>query len=163
MFKICVRSPGDQEDTAVDEEHLKHSSGGSWKGGWSQERRNTWAWWRTRCKIRKNNFPRNSLVVQWLGLSAFTAEGPGSIPGWEMKIPQAVWWGQPKTKRMTPYSLAWVKNDSVREKNTKGVGLGEKRSILLWQYWFRWVWRGSGPQTEGKQFGRLVLILDDWE
>ena len=32
MFKICVRSPGDQEDTAIDEEHLKHSSGGSWKG-----------------------------------------------------------------------------------------------------------------------------------
>lgn len=31
MFKICVRSPGDQEDTAV-EEHLNHSSDGSWKG-----------------------------------------------------------------------------------------------------------------------------------
>ncbi|XP_073666661.1 sialidase-1 isoform X2 [Tursiops truncatus] len=29
----------------------------------------------------------NSLVVQWLGLSAFTAMGPGSIPGWETKIP----------------------------------------------------------------------------
>ena len=32
----------------------------------------------------------NSLVVQWLGLSAFTAEGPGSIPGPGTKIPQAV-------------------------------------------------------------------------
>ena len=30
----------------------------------------------------------NSLVVQCLGLSAFTAMGPGSIPGWETKIPQ---------------------------------------------------------------------------
>lgn len=30
MFKICVRSPGDQ-DIAVDE-HLNHSSDGSWKG-----------------------------------------------------------------------------------------------------------------------------------
>ena len=31
----------------------------------------------------------NSLVAQWLGLYAFTAKGPGSIPGWGTKIPQA--------------------------------------------------------------------------
>ena len=31
----------------------------------------------------------NSLAVQWLGLCAFTAEGLGSIPGQETKIPQA--------------------------------------------------------------------------
>ena len=30
----------------------------------------------------------NSLVVQWLGLQASTAGDPGSIPGWETKIPQ---------------------------------------------------------------------------
>ena len=29
----------------------------------------------------------NPLVVPWLGLSAFTAEGPGSIPGGGTKIP----------------------------------------------------------------------------
>ena len=29
----------------------------------------------------------NSLDVQWLELSAFAAEGPGSIPGWGTKIP----------------------------------------------------------------------------
>ena len=29
----------------------------------------------------------NSLVVQWLGLSASTARVPGSIPGWGTKIP----------------------------------------------------------------------------
>ena len=28
----------------------------------------------------KNDVCGNSLVVQWLGLRAFTAEGPGSIP-----------------------------------------------------------------------------------
>ena len=28
-------------------------------------------------------------MVQWLGLHAFTAEGPGSIPGGGTKIPQA--------------------------------------------------------------------------
>ena len=33
---------------------------------------------------------RNSLVVQWLGLSAFTAKGMGSTPGRETKILQAV-------------------------------------------------------------------------
>ena len=31
----------------------------------------------------------NSLMVQWLGLHAFTAKGPGSIPGQGTKIPQA--------------------------------------------------------------------------
>ena len=32
----------------------------------------------------------SSLVVQWLGLCAFTALGPGSIPGQGTKIPQAI-------------------------------------------------------------------------
>ena len=32
----------------------------------------------------------NSLAVQWLGLHAFTAEGPGSISGGGTKILQAV-------------------------------------------------------------------------
>ena len=41
-------------------------------------------------------FPENSLVVQWLGLCASTAMGPGSIPGWGTKIPQAVQPGQKK-------------------------------------------------------------------
>ena len=31
----------------------------------------------------------NSLAVQWLGLCALTAEGPGSIPGGGTNIPQA--------------------------------------------------------------------------
>ena len=30
-------------------------------------------------------------MVQWLELQAFTAKGPGSIPGQGIKIPQAVW------------------------------------------------------------------------
>ena len=33
----------------------------------------------------------NFLVVQWLGLGAFTAKGPGSIRGEGTKIPQATW------------------------------------------------------------------------
>ena len=34
----------------------------------------------------KRIHPRNSLVVQWLGLSTFTAEDAGSVPGWRTKI-----------------------------------------------------------------------------
>ena len=39
----------------------------------------------------KNSAYGNFLVVQWLGLGAFTAEGLGLIPGWGTKIPQAAW------------------------------------------------------------------------
>ena len=38
----------------------------------------------------------NSLEVQWLGLSASTAGGTGSIPGWGTKIPKARRGGQRK-------------------------------------------------------------------
>ena len=38
-------------------------------------------------------------MVQWSGLSTFTAEGPGSIPGWGIKIPQATYFGQKKKKK----------------------------------------------------------------
>ena len=40
------------------------------------------------------SFLLNSLVVQWLGLRAFTAKGLGSIPGSGTKILQATWCGQ---------------------------------------------------------------------
>ena len=40
----------------------------------------------------------NSVVVQWLGLSAFTVVGLGSIPGWGSKILQAAQHGQKKRK-----------------------------------------------------------------
>ena len=47
----------------------------------------------------------NSLAVQWLGLHALTAEGPGSIPGWGTKIPQAV---QCDQKNKVGYGLLFV-------------------------------------------------------
>ena len=47
--------------------------------------------WEFKCiKILK----RNSLVVQWLGLGAFTAEGPGLILNWGTKILQVMKHGQ---------------------------------------------------------------------
>ena len=42
----------------------------------------------------KGQFTGNSLEVQWLELGTFTAKGPGSIPGWGTKVPQAVQHGQ---------------------------------------------------------------------
>ena len=41
------------------------------------------------------------MVVQWLGLDTFTAEGFDSIPGWGTRIPQAVRCGQKKIKNKT--------------------------------------------------------------
>ena len=38
----------------------------------------------------------NSLAVQWLGLCASIAGGPGLIPGQETRIPLALWCGQKK-------------------------------------------------------------------
>ena len=41
----------------------------------------------------------SSLVVQWLGLSAPTARGPGSVLDWGTKIPQALWLSKKKKKK----------------------------------------------------------------
>ena len=41
----------------------------------------------------------NSLEVQWLGLRAFTAAGPGSIHGQGTKILQSAQRGQKKKKK----------------------------------------------------------------
>ena len=47
-----------------------------------------------------------SLVVQWWGLRAFTAKGPGSIPGRGARIPQAALCGPKKqTKKTSQLSL----------------------------------------------------------
>ena len=40
-------------------------------------------------RLYKDAGAGNSLVVQWLGLRTFSAQGLGSIPGWGTKIPQA--------------------------------------------------------------------------
>ena len=39
------------------------------------------------------------LVVQWLGLCAFTAEGPGSVPAPGPRILQVRWYGQKNKKK----------------------------------------------------------------
>ena len=47
---------------------------------------------------RKKDYLFFSLAVQWLGLSAFTAMGQGSIPCRGIKTPQAAQHGQKKKK-----------------------------------------------------------------
>ena len=48
------------------------------------------------CKKKKR---KTSLVVQWLRLYAFTAEGPGSIPVQGTRILQAAGCGQKKPQK----------------------------------------------------------------
>ena len=59
----------------------------------------------------------NSLVVQWLGLWAFTAKSrfTSSVPHQESKIPQAVWCSQKKKRRQLFEEDSW--NISVRWEN----------------------------------------------
>ena len=38
------------------------------------------------------------MADQWLGISVFTAMGPGSIPGQGTKILQAVWYSKKQNK-----------------------------------------------------------------
>ena len=45
--------------------------------------------------------PGNFLVVQWLGLCAFTAEGPAAIPGQGTRILQVACYGQKKERKKT--------------------------------------------------------------
>ena len=49
----------------------------------------------------KNQQDFRNLAVQRLGLSAFTADGLGSIPVWRMTIPQAAWSGKTTTTTTT--------------------------------------------------------------
>ena len=55
----------------------------------------------------KKKYLGNSLVVEWLGLHAFTAEGAGLIPGWGIRIPQATQRGQKEKK-------TWMKSKTFK-------------------------------------------------
>ena len=49
-------------------------------------------------------------MVQWLGLHALTAEGPGSIPGRGTKIPQAMRFSHKKKKEGLLFLIMTNKN-----------------------------------------------------
>ena len=58
-------------------------------------------------------------MVQWLGLRAFIAEGPGSVPGQGTKISQTVQCGRKKqknkTKKQNQKQTTFVKVISLEE------------------------------------------------
>ena len=54
-------------------------------------------------------------MVQWFGLSAFTAEGPGSTPGQAIMILQAAWHGQQQKPTMR-YHLTLITMDTIRKR-----------------------------------------------
>ena len=59
-------------------------------------------WWISKKKTGLGN----SLEVQCLGHGALTVEGPGVIPGWRTKIPQAM--RQKKKKKAGSDTGRWV-------------------------------------------------------
>ena len=56
-------------------------------------------------------------MFQWLGLNAFTATGPGLMPGCETKIPQASQGGRKKKKK----KLIVKKKKLFKEKTEKEI------------------------------------------
>lgn len=81
--------------------------------------------------LRKNE-AGESLVVQWLGLRAFTAVALGSILGQGMKILQVTQWDQKKIDVALP-SFDVFMSQQVRESkcgnpNGKAATLGLRRS-----------------------------------
>ena len=67
------------------------------------------------CKTGRKKQAGTSLVVQWLRLRAFNAEGTGSIPGGRTKILYAVWRGKKQNKKPT-------KQKKIKHPQTSGEG-----------------------------------------
>jgi len=65
-------------------------------------------------------------VVQWFRLSAYTAGGTGSIPGWETKIPHAMLCGQKRKNRITQLKIKKKKKKRERESERRGENNSEK-------------------------------------
>ena len=77
---------------------------------------------------------------------AFTAEGPGSIPGWGTKIPQAMQYGQKKKKIFLKIKtnsivekyhtkLTYVAKPGTRAHTSLGIRIYifEKKHTSIWQ------------------------------
>ena len=74
----------------------------------------------------------NSLVVQWLGLHAFTAKDVGSVPGWEIKILQAMQYGQTEKIKKTFFFLLCARQLQVRMEQWESLSAGSSYSSELY-------------------------------
>ena len=70
--------------------------------------------------VKKKKNAGDSLVVQWLGLRAFTAKGPGSIPGRGTEIPQAAQCGQSKKIEVAHCSIIY---SSIKQEQNQSIYL----------------------------------------
>ena len=52
---------------------------------------------------KRRTAPWGALLVQWVGLGAFSAQGLSSVPGRGPKIPEAEWCCQTKQKKKLPF------------------------------------------------------------
>lgn len=66
----------------------------------------------------------NSVAVHWLGLCAFTAGAPGSIPGCGNKILKASWSSQ-KKKEIDLYGLIVTASSEGNRPGKAGAGVFE--------------------------------------
>lgn len=65
-------------------------------------------------------------MVQGLGVHAFTAKGPGSVPSGGTKIPQATEYGHNKKEKLLGGGDEHINKNSVITE--------EKGSALLWEF-----------------------------
>ena len=111
---------------------------------------------------KEKNVGGNSLVVQWLGLCAVSAEGLGSIPSWETRIPQseqhdwkkknvvgkATYWEQVSLHLVLSFPAASAKREipelSQQERRQQTSSLG-KTELSLTLYF---LWRTYSEGTE---------------
>ena len=87
--------------------------GSEWSPEKSSTRAESWAG----VVALKNIRVGNCLAVQRLGLRAFTAKGPVSIPGWGTKIPQNALCGQKKKKIrviLLQHGCSWMLREGMR-------------------------------------------------
>ena len=99
----------------------------------------------------------NSLVVQGLGLHAFTTEGLNSIPGQGTKIPQAVQCGQNKIKFLWKHERSGIAKAILRKKNR---GRGLMLPVFRQQYkaivsYHQNVWYWHKKYTHRDQWNRI--------
>ena len=103
---------------------------------------------------RKKTLLRNSLVVQWLGLSALAATALGSIPGWGTRLLQATERDQTKKKekeRKFYPSLSFLTTEKRWSSSDSRLGtLLVQRSVALelkfhWENSIHSIFHGGSP------------------